>query len=487
MRKTSFLFFIFFIFLTACLFAQNGEIAWNYENKNQNTEITPDKDIVWVFDIAEKKETVEKKETIGIKDLGSIRIPNRISETGILNFNLGISNDFMAAADFLKEKVSIDLDKLAGGFNFNFNSYLSPVFFNYNKKDVWGYGISTGLDFFGNIGLNGSMLTFHEASSVNSDFGAALFAEVNVHGFLTFKKFKIKVKPAVYYPILYMVPDNFSYTYVNKKANDRDETYLNMELDLRIYTPFPMDKDYDFKDIFNVAADITDTIKNISSKPGIDISVGAEYPLSDFLGLTEKISFLDFDVGIDIINIPFYPSEMEDYVKMIVNLGNGDEPIDFFGGMLSGDSEGIDMDNFFNIDKGDPAKGKRKILRPFKTLISIKWRPFGSPLKADSKESDKLKREWLTFTPIFGFAVNPLYNQQVSFEGGLKTRFDFANFFIAALNIGYYDRLWKNTLDLAINLRLIEVDMGVSVQSADFLKSWSGGGIGASFGLKFGW
>jgi hypothetical protein len=483
MNKTISLFILFFIFLTISLFAQDNEIAWNYDDRTQNNEITPDRDVVWVFDTPEKKEAVEKK----VKEKGPFRIPNRNLETGILNLNIGASNNFMSTFEIFKEKVTIDTDKLSGGLNINTSFFLSPIFYNYNKKDKWGYGLSTGLDVFGIIDLNGSMLTLQEADSANSDAGAGVFAEVNVHGFLTFQKFKIKVKPAVYYPLLYAIPKNFSYTYENKEVNGIDKTFFDMELDMRVFTPFPLDKDYDFKDILNIFSTIKDTIKDISARPGIDISIGAEYPLSEVLGLTEKFSFLDFDVGIDLINIPLYRSAMEDYIPIIAKLGNGDESIDIFNEMLSGDSEEIDLKKYYDIVIGDPEKDKINITRPFKMIITANWRPFGSPLKADSNEINKLKREWLTFTPMFGFAINPIYKQPVSFEGGIKTRFSFVNFFIAALNIGYYDRLWKNNLDLAVNLRFFEIDIGASMQSADFLKSWSGGGFGASFGLKFGW
>ena len=483
MKKITVLFFLFFILLTFSLFAQNNEIAWNYEDKTQNVDITPDRDVVWVFDPAEKEKVVEKK----VKEKGPFRIPNRNFEIGILNLNLGASNNFMTTFEFFKEKTSIDIDKLSNGLNINTNLFLSPVFFKYNKNDKWGYGLSTGLEVFGIVDLNGSMLSFHEADSANSDVGAGVFAEVNVNGFLTIQKFKIKFKPAVYYPVFYATPKNFLYTHSNKNVNGVDETFFNIELDMRVFTPFPMDKDFDFKDILDIFRTIKDTITDFSARPGIDIGIGAEYPLSEVLGLTEKFNFLDFDIGIDFINIPLYRSVMEDFIPIIANLGNGDEPIDIFNEMLSGESEKIDIDKYLNYNIGDPDKDKIKITRPFKTIISANWRPFGSPLKADSNENNKIKREWLTFTPMLGFAINPIYKKPFSFEGGIKTRLSLVNFFIAALNIGYYDRLWKNSLDLAINLRAFEIDIGANMQSADFLKSWSGGGFGASFGRKFGW
>ena len=480
MKNITALFFLFFVFLTTSLFGQDEEIAWNNGKKKQDIVITPDKDVVWAFKTDREEKVVENI----FPGKWPFRIPTRKVETGLLNINIGASNDFMTISEIFREKLTLDFDKLSGGLNININSSLSPVFFNYNKNNIWGYGFSTGLDLIGIIGLNGNMLTLHKADTAKSNAGAAVFSEVNVYGFLTFEKFKIKLKPAVYYPLLYAVPDKFSYTYTNKKTEGKDETYFDIGLNMRVYTSFPMKEDFDFKDIFK----FTDTTKNISAKPGIDFSIGAEYPLSETLGLTEKINFLDFDVGVDLINIPLYPAAMEDYIRMIMKLGNDDDPITLFNDdMLSGNFEEINMDNFFDFSISGSENSKRKILRPFKMFISANLRPFDSPLSVDSDAPVKTKREWLTFTPILGFSINPLYYQPASFEGGIKTCFSLANFFITTINIGYYDRLWKNSLELALNLRIFEIDLGAGMQSADFLKSWSGGGFGASIGFKFGW
>lgn len=482
MIKRTILFVLCFLVLSISLFAQEEEIAWNYEDE-QNSIITRDEDVIWVFDNTE----TEKEEVVTEKK-GYFRVPDRKFEIGLFTLGLGISNDFMTASEFFKEKLTIDLDKLSDGFNINANSSISPFFINYNKNNIWGLGLYTGLDLFGLVGLSGGMLTFQEADIEESDIGAAIFTEVNVHGFLTFSKFKIKLKPAVYYPILYAKPNKFSYTYLNKKTNEKDETYLNMELDMRVYTAFPMNYDFDIKDIFNIT-NITD---NISAKPGIDISVGAEYQLSEVLGLTEKFDFLDFDVGIEFVNIPLYSATMEDYMRMIVSLGS-DKPIDFFSNMfnnmLNEDSEKIDIDieQYYKYSMDEYGKEKINVLRPFKMLISVDWHPLDNPFMADRDVPFKIKREWLTVSPIFGFAINPLYKESTSFEGGIKIRLNLVNLFIATFGTGYYDRLWKNSFDIRLNFKVFEIDLGVSMQSPLFLKSWSGGGLGAAFGLKFGW
>jgi hypothetical protein len=53
--------------------------------------------------------------------------------------------------------------------------------------------------------------------------------------------------------------------------------------------------------------------------------------------------------------------------------------------------------------------------------------------------------------------------------------------------MGYEDRLWKNSIDFALNLRAFELDFGFDMRSQDFLKSWTAAGLDAFVGLKFGW
>jgi hypothetical protein len=112
-------------------------------------------------------------------------------------------------------------------------------------------------------------------------------------------------------------------------------------------------------------------------------------------------------------------------------------------------------------------------MRPFKMLLWADWKPFGIVP--------------LSFIPTVGFSINPLYNQLFSMECGVKVRYDLLNIFIATLGIGYHDRLWKNSIDLALNLRAVELNLGFDLRSPEFLKSWAGGGYNVNLGLKFGW
>ena len=53
-------------------------------------------------------------------------------------------------------------------------------------------------------------------------------------------------------------------------------------------------------------------------------------------------------------------------------------------------------------------------------------------------------------------------------------------------SMSYMDRIFKNQIELAINARIIELDIGASLQSANFLKSWQGAGFGAYVNFAMG-
>ncbi len=248
----------------------------------------------------------------------------------------------------------------------------------------------------------------------------------------------------MFYPIAYVKPD-VSYTY---RVTD-SENIIDFNLSARVYTAFPISDGSSFA---------------LTATPGFDLSVGAELPLSEAFGLN-RIPLLDFDIGIDFSGIPIVPASMNDYMETVVKVG-GQDPIIF--------DEDTDFNNFFTAE--DPTYGKKKIniLRPFKMLVWAEWRPFS-------------RAKLISFIPTVGFSVNPIYVEPASFEGGIKARLDLRNMFIFTAGVGYHDRLWKNSIDLALNFRAFEFDIGASLCAPTFVESWSVSGFGILLGLKFGW
>jgi hypothetical protein len=328
------------------------------------------------------------------------------------------------------------MDKLANGLRADMKLDIRPLYFSVNHKDEWGFGLDIGrITAFGNLDVSGNVLGFKKTDGENDKFGvgAAAFVEVGVPVFFHINKlngFKVKIRPAGYVPVIYLEPDfNYSHT----------ESRIELGFAFQLYAPMSLDPDSDGSLDFSL---------------GFDFSAGVEYPLLSRL-----------DLGVDFINIPLVPGSLSQYMRMKDGMAFDSNEI----------GSGSDPGDVLEMGSTEPVYGaeKKTILRPFKTVFYANYRP--------------LDKEIITIIPRIGFAINPLYAKPASLEAGADARFDLNNMLIGTLGINYGDRVWKNSLDFAFNLRAFEFDIGVSMQSPDFVKSWQLAGLGINLGFKFGW
>jgi len=404
-------------------------------------------------------------------------LKNRGFELSLLNTDLNFSNNFFAANNviyslaemsqtgkFFRDSVSINLNELSEGFTFLFGTMIKPFSLNINWKDKWGFGLDIGhINVTGNLLLSGDLLSFKEASDDKLGAGAAIFADVGIPVFFHYNKFKIKIRPSVFLPVVYTEPDvTYSYNQVVDPVTGDSGMRFQLNYDVRVYSIVDM-RGLGDNDFGAIGQNLQDNAWDIArNNLGYDISLGVEYPLFDWL-----------DLGVDITNIPLVMANLNNYMQIEGEVYFDSSKMDIAdllnGGEFPQDAYGYpeDMDIKYKND------GSVKIYRPFTTLFYAKCRPFGSPV--------------FSLIPSVGFSLNPLYTRLCSIEGGLSARLDLANIFITTLGINYNDRRWKNSIDFVLNLRAFEIDLGVSFQSPDFVKSFQGAGLGVNVGLKLGW
>ncbi|MCL2277528.1 MAG: hypothetical protein FWC21_06470 [Treponema sp.] len=397
-------------------------------------------------------------------------MPNRGFEFGI-ETSFGFSNSFISAMDIFQDTIVIDLDELKDGFNFNMDFGLVPFSFQYNNKNKnWGFGMSVGTYFSGVFALSGELLTFAETeNNKDSTIGGSMFLDVNLNAYFPVRKLKIKAAPSVFLPIAYVDPV-ISYS---NYASEEGGHVFNLNYDVFMYTPFSMQ---------SVLSDSSGgsslNYMDVLRLYGFDISFGLEFPLGDALGLTKKNKLLDFTVGLDVYNFPIIPAKLNDYVRFSGQIGS-EEPFnvfgddDLFGSLFGGDDVEADLGPEF----GRSSKSVM-IYRPVKAHLWADWKPFG---------------RILTLSPIAGISVqranisvsDPAF--EFTMEGGLKLQLDLVNIFVLSVGTGYFDNLWRNSVDIRLNFRLIEINVGVDIRASQFAESWKGAGAGVNFGLKFGW
>jgi len=424
MKKISLLLMIFLLLLPLCAYADD----------DLSDEPQPDQ--------IDEDSSSNRSNSSG----GSVNIKNRIFELGFLNINLGLSSDLLGFAgghlsfiDIFQETIVLDIDNFSNGLRINLGANIVPVYFNINLGS-WGIGISTNLEAMGNLSLSGKLLTFSKAIDDKPDVSGALFASAGVSTFFSIEKLKVTIKPSVFYTIAYFKPD-ISYTFDPDSGN-----IFKFDYDVQIYTAFPLED----------AASLLNDLSLLPT-PGIDLSFGMEYALAK-----------DFDIGLEFVNIPVIPSVLKNYMQFSGSIG-GDEPIDLLGG---------GMDSLFSMfdeidEEPSYGTGIQETVRPFKLSAWVNWRVLGTT--------------FLTLTPMIGFSINQLYVEEFSMEFGVNARFSWSNMFIITTGINYIDRIWRNSVNFAFNLRLLEFNIGLDMRSHDFIQSWTGGGFGVNTGFMIGW
>jgi len=382
----------------------------------------------------------------------ALSIQDRSFEIGLILLNVNFANSFLSASDLLKDVIIVDLDKLADGFKINFGVSVTPIYFKYKSKQGWGFGLSTDINAAGILNISGNMLTLSEAVKDNSDIGGAVFSSVALNSFFDVQKFKVKIAPSLFYTLAYITPPKNMPSSVIYTLDYTDGTVMCIDYNTRIYTGYSLE----------------DGKFSLTSTPGLDFTVGFEYPLAKGIELTDSFPFLDFDIGLDLINIPFIPSSVTDYMQVKGRVGK-DKPIKLINKDDEDDDEGL-----FSSD--GTVKGERviQISRPFKMLVRADWRPLNG-------------KKLLTITPVIGFCYSELYYNPFSLEAGLNACFNINDLFLIKTGYNYTDRLFVNSLGFSVNVKVCEIAIGFDLRSQKAAQVWSGSGFGVNFGLKFGW
>jgi hypothetical protein len=385
------------------------------------------------------------------KKKNSSSIQDRSFEIGLMLLNVNFANNFLSAPDLLQDVIIIDLDKLTDGFKINLGVNITPFYFNFKTKDGWGLGLSTDIDAAGILNISGNMLTLNEAVKDNSDVGGAVFSSAALNSFFDIQKFKVKIAPSLFYTLAYITPPKNTPSSIVYTLDYTDGTVMCIDYDTRVYMGYTLE----------------DNQFSLSSTPGLDFTVGFEYPLAKGIGLTDILPFLDFDIGFDLFNIPFIPSTVSNYMQVKGRIGR-DEPIKLI------DKDEDDDGNLFSSDGLVKAEKIVQINRPFKMILRLDWRPL-------------LGKKLLTITPVIGFCHNELYSDPLSLETGLNACLNFNDLFLIKAGYNYTDRMFVNSIGFAINTKACEIDIGFNLRAHDAAQVWNGTGFGVNLGLKFGW
>ena len=371
-------------------------------------------------------------------------------------------SDFLGnPALYYRDNISLDLDYFTDGFRMNLGLDATPLSINFNSRNGWGFGLDIAhVSVTGNVSLPEPVLGLQETSGEAFGVGSAVFVDFGVPAFFNVRNLRVNLRPAAYVPLLYIRP-GITYSFVPVTNSDGNDGHrIALDYDIRFFAPVSLrgifgDGEFDAFDAGAGAA-----VDLARRNMGYDISLGAEYRLSDL-----------FSVGVSLVNIPLWAASLDHYARLqgtaFADTSYVDIPNLIGGGSLPDETFNVPD---FEIVFGDGAE--QRVFRPFAALFHLDYRPFGRPI--------------LTLTPSLGFSINTLFPRLAAVEGGLSARLSLADIFVVTLGTSHSDRRWVHGLDLALDLRLLEIGIGVSAQSPSLARSFEGTGIGFNFGVKVG-
>ncbi|WP_010256338.1 hypothetical protein [Treponema primitia] len=377
---------------------------------------------------------------------------HRFIEWGF-DVDASFANSYLGTRDIMQETVTLDLSnissELKNGFGVFFDTH-GRTFLNVNLGVNWGVGVFAGVDAMGQFKIPQSLMELltkgnsrKETYADNFGLGAASFLETGFWTSSRFRRIKFTVQPAYFVPLAYLGKPTVKYSF---SAKDDGTLSVSGKYKAELYTPFSLD------DTSNI------DVGSILSKGGVDITLRGEYPLSHNLIL-----------GGTITHVPFFPAQLSDKYSLSGVFNFTAEDIEHVMDIMNDD----DDDGAPEFETNDEYGTSQKVIfRPFKVGVDMVYRPFNVRL--------------LTIKPALALVFNSIYDTPIYADLGVIGELNLADIFIFDVGLHYEDLLWKERLGFTLNFRIIEIGIGVTTQSQEFLESFQGAGFGVDIGFRMG-
>lgn len=351
------------------------------------------------------------------------------------------SNNAISLDDIFKKELTLDLAKIANempseGLNLIVDA--KPyVAINFNIAFIH-IGMSAGVDVYEKMGISKDFFNFlgkgnEVGETLTFDFNnyTDLFAFCEADVGIDFSNLSIHVTPSLFVPIFSSSGSVAKVTFLNDEEGNIN---LNMNTNFSVYSNFDMYDENFLSDLF-------------SNGNGFDVGVSASLPFGRKLVFSGKA------------RIPIVPGSYQykysSYYEATTTMNLLDSSLN------SSETNG----NIKDFSK-EVLEEKIYINRPMKFNLYADYLLMGNVLKLRAGGGMGVFRPFLTDS----FTYPEYY-----FSAGINL-FDFIK---ASISTEYTNQIFKHQIALGINVRLIELDCGVSLQSTNFMKSFSNNGFGA--------
>jgi len=377
---------------------------------------------------------------------------------------VGISNNAISISDIFKKELVIDLNQLADKVPSDgliITTTANPAMAMNLRIAKLFVGVSTGIDYYSRFVISDDLFTLlgkgtepEQEMEAGFQTSADLFATVNTDLGLTVKGDTFHIQPSLFIPVFSAFGDVGKLTYLN---TDKGDVNVKFQTDIGLYSLF------DFNDPSK------DLNTQIFKRLGFDLGGSYRHPFR------EKFAF-EFVGRVPIIpgNLP-YLSKIEygtQYgMKLLGSLDNEEEE--------ETTTDGTDVTKVKETDEVGVVNTMYTlggqifyINRPMKLDFYLEYFPMGSLLTLRGGLGLGV---YHPFTSGYELYIDSYFG--LLFNLGLVK---------AGLSTEYTDRIFKHQLSMSVNVRVIQIDAGISLQAASFTKSFAGTGVGAFANVSIG-
>lgn len=374
-----------------------------------------------------------------------------------LSVPVDFSNNVFSLNDILKKEVVLDLGKIAedpllnNGLNLVMQT--QPQYgINLNIAAV-NVGFKVGVDIYEKMNVSKDLFTLlgkgnEIGEEIDIDFKnyTDIFITSSLNVGINFGKFSVSVKPTLFVPAVSVVGSVADVSFINTEDGSIN---AKISSDLSLFSNFQLNN-LNEMDIQRIYSGIGFDFGGSACIPlGRKLTVSADARIPIVPGSYSYRTPMTFETGIS-ANISQSISDTTGESEMITQ---------------TGDDLG-NISNMFSDLQSYELEEKKYVNRPLKA------------------------KAYATYTPILGlvefcggagFGIYHPFNDDAFFypEYYLSAGINCFDFFKAKLSTEYTDQIFKHQAAVDVNVRLVEIECGVSFQSTDFLKSMNVTGIGA--------
>jgi hypothetical protein len=376
-------------------------------------------------------------------------IPDRVVELGT-DLGAGAGNSYFTWSSFFNadQTLVVDINDMAaalGGFSVNASaserSYLSL------KISKLSLGAFMDLSVYSYAGIPDSLLQLlANGNTPDTDYDGSFglkgdaYVSLGLSGGYTYGPITASVSPSYFMPVFHVDKPVMDFALDATEAGGYAATAT---ANIPVYSVVPLSGE-----------EMTLDVGQILGSGGMDVTLAGSYQLLP-----------ELSVGGRAKNIPIFPARMSN--RFLVAAAYSFE----LGNILAN----IDSGEFYTLNATEPTTTSDQtpiqVFRPFKLGVNAVYKP------------QMLK--FLSLSPNMDFVI---YDSKTAYvDGGIKAEANLANLGIFSLSMGIEDLIWKNQLSMALNLRLLELDFLIGMQSGDFFKNFALSGAYAGLSFKIGY